>query len=163
MSCETNKNPACCQCTHKALRWFDAKGRALGVDLGLLVIRLLYGFAMAFGHGLPKIQAFDEKKESFLALPPFNSATSLSLAIFAEFFCSLALIVGFGTRVAAFFLAFTMGVAAFVFHASDPFSAKEKALVYLFVYIALMLTGPGRFSVDGAIHCKIRKWWLEND
>jgi len=146
---------------HKALRWFDAKGRALALDIGLLALRLLYGPAMAFGHGLVKINAFDEKKDGFLALWPFNSVTSFSLAIFAEFFCSLALIVGFGTRIAAFFLAFTMGVAAFVAHGGDPFNVKEKALLYLFVYIGLILTGPGRFSIDSAIHCKIQNRWKD--
>lgn len=156
---ETNGN--CCGWLKKCLSWFDARGRGIFVDIGLLVIRLFYGSAMAFGHGWSKLQTFDEKKDGFLALWPFNSATSLALAIFAEFFCSLALLAGFATRLAAFFLAFTMGVAAFVAHADDPFATREKALLYFTVYIALILMGPGRFSLDGLIHCKVRKWWKE--
>ncbi|MFW5870488.1 MAG: DoxX family protein [Candidatus Sumerlaeota bacterium] len=151
----------CCGWLKNCLSWFDARGRSLFIDIGLLAIRLFYGPAMAFGHGLAKLQTFDDEKDGFLALWPFNSATSLALAIFAEFCCSLALLVGFATRISAFFLAFTMGVAAFVFHAEDPFATKEKALLYLTVYIALILMGPGRFSIDGLIHCKIREWWKE--
>jgi len=40
-----------------------------------------------------------------------------------------------------------MFVAAFIYHAEDPFTTQEKALMYLVSYIMLFLTGPGKFSV----------------
>jgi putative oxidoreductase len=58
------------------------------------------------------------------------------------------LILGLGTRLAAMPLAFTMMVALFVVHAEDPWKVKELAAVYLGVYLALILTGPGDFSLD---------------
>lgn len=49
--------------------------------------------------------------------------------------------LGLATRPAAFFAACTMFVAAFIRHATDPFSKKELALAYLVIFIALILTG----------------------
>ncbi len=42
-------------------------------------------------------------------------------------------------------------VAFFMVHAGDPFGKKELAFVYLVIFTALALTGPGRFSLDGLI------------
>ena len=55
------------------------------------------------------------------------------------------------TRPAAFFVAFTMGVAAFIRHASDPYSNKEKALLFLCVAIFYFFVGAGRYLIDGYI------------
>ena len=41
---------------------------------------------------------------------------------------------------------------AFVFkHDGDPFSKKEKSLLYLILFIFLMITGPGKFSLDNKL------------
>jgi len=44
-----------------------------------------------------------------------------------------------------------MFVAAFIVHINDPFSRMEKAILFLAVFIALMLTGPGKYSLDKSI------------
>ena len=41
-----------------------------------------------------------------------------------------------------------MLVAIFVAHASDPWAKKELAFMYLVPALTLLLTGPGRFSLD---------------
>lgn len=58
-------------------------------------------------------------------------------------------VIGFGTRLAALPLVFTMGIAAFVVHGSDPWAKKELAVLYGAVFLVLFFTGAGRFSVDG--------------
>ena len=84
-----------------------------------------------------------------------GSSISLGLAVFAEFFCALALILGLGSRLVLIPLIVTMAVAAFVIHGADPFGKKELALVYLCAYIGLFLMGSGRYSVDTVI---AKKW-----
>ena len=41
-----------------------------------------------------------------------------------------------------------MLVAAFIQHAGDPFGSREKALLFALIFIAILLLGPGPFSVD---------------
>ena len=81
---------------------------------------------------------------------PFGigQAPSLFLAVVAEFICPVLIIIGFKTRWAAIPTAITMFVAAFMIHSADPFNVKEKALLYLVTFIAIMLLGPGKYSVD---------------
>jgi putative oxidoreductase len=49
-----------------------------------------------------------------------------------------------------------MVVAAFMRHADDPFATKEKALLFLVIYIALLFTGSGRFGLDAFLFKKKR-------
>lgn len=120
-------------------------------DLGLLLLRLGAGFLMAWQHGLPKLLAFAGKSPSFSDPLGMTPAVSMGMAIFAEFFCSLAIMLGFYTRLAVLPLLFTMGMAAFVIHAEDPFKVKEKALLFGVMYLAILVAGPGRFALSRLI------------
>ena len=74
------------------------------------------------------------------------------MAGFAEFVCSILLILGVLFRPAAALLAFTMFVAALRhlnLPAEDPASGwkgASHALELLAVYIRLFLAGPGRYA-----------------
>jgi putative oxidoreductase len=81
---------------------------------------------------------------------------SLVLAVFAEFFCSLFLIAGLATRLAAIPLIVTMSVAAFIVHAEDAFGVKEMALLYLVIYVVLLIAGAGKYSIDRWIDKKLK-------
>ena len=43
---------------------------------------------------------------------------------------------------------FTLGVAAFVAHANDPFAKRELALFFGVAALTIFLTGPGMLSLD---------------
>ncbi len=120
-------------------------------SIGLLALRVGSGLSMLLLHGLDKAQGFASMKDSFPDPLGIGSSPSLGLAVFAEVLCSALLVLGFFTRFAAVGLAITMGVALFLVHANDAWSAKELALVYLLIYTALIFVGPGRFSMDSAI------------
>lgn len=122
--------------------------KELAPDVGLLVLRLFFGISMALAHGLPKLQRFSELQTSFPDPLGMGSLLSLSLAIFAELACALAVALGFLFRLSLLPLIITMVVAAFIVHGHDPFNKQELALAYLSVYVALIFAGPGRFSVD---------------
>ncbi|RAL25312.1 DoxX family protein [Lujinxingia litoralis] len=123
-------------------------------DLGLLILRLWFGGAMLFAHGMPKLQTFSEKANLFPDPLGLGSQLSLVLAIGAEVGCALLLMLGLATRLVSVPLVFTMAVAAFVVHGDDPFSKQEFALMYGFAYLGLFFTGPGRFSLDQLISRK---------
>lgn len=119
--------------------------------VGLLVLRLGSAGLMIGGHGLPKLLDFSLKLERFPDPLGVGSTASLSLALFAELFCSIAVALGLATRIAAVPLVVTMLVAAFVVHAGDPLGRRELALLYAVAFSALILTGPGRLSLDQLI------------
>jgi len=141
----------------KYRKWMDAGAEKAGLDLGLLIGRVLFGGMMLLSHGYPKMAKFDMISDKFPDPLGVGSAMSLGLAIFAEFFCSILVILGIGTRLAAAQLIVTMSVAAFLIHGGDPFFAapgersKEFALVYLTAFLLIFLAGPGRYSVDSII------------
>jgi putative oxidoreductase len=124
---------------------------SLFLDLGLFIMRVSFALMMLIGHGLPKLQMATSGDPIKFADPIGMGVTvSLWAAVFSEFLCSLFVTIGFQTRIACGFLVFTMLVAAFVVHAADPFfMKKEFPLMYAFLFLGLMATGPGRYSVDG--------------
>lgn len=126
----------------------NEKCRAVLADCAALLLRVTFGGTMLFAHGLPKLMAYADKADSFPDPIGLGGPLSLALVIFAEFFCSIAVLLGLLTRLALVPLIFNMAVAVFVIHGADPFNVKELAFVYLVVYAALFLNGPGRFSLD---------------
>ncbi|MCO6045042.1 DoxX family protein [Aeoliella sp. ICT_H6.2] len=114
---------------------------------GLLAMRVAIGCLMLV-HGTQKVMGFGQMADVFPDPIGMGSQLSLIAAIGAEVGCSILLILGLGTRLAAVPLAFTMLVALVLVHSADPWNVKELAAVYLSVYVSLMLTGPGEFSLD---------------
>lgn len=115
----------------------------------LLGLRLITS-AFMLTHGWPKFQQLISGEEITFGDPlGIGSTASLVLAVFAEFICSTLIAIGFRTRLAAIPLTITMLVAAFIAHGDDPFGRKEKALLYLLIYITLLVFGGGKYSIDG--------------
>ncbi len=103
------------------------------VNIGLLLVRVFVGFAM-LSHGFPKLQQLLSGQEiQFFDFLRLGQRFSLILAVFAEFVCSIFLILGLFTRPAIFFLLITMAVAGLVVHDSDELAKRELSLLYLSV------------------------------
>jgi putative oxidoreductase len=122
-----------------------------GIDLGLLMLRLGVGLFMLIGHGWGKLIGFPQLLDRFPDPIGLGPGLSLVLAVFAEVVCSVLLVLGLGTRLAAVPLLITMVVAAFIIHADDPWVKQELALMYAIPYFSLIFTGAGRFSLDELI------------
>ena len=132
-------------------------------DLAALILRLGFGFFMAFGHGLGKtMKLFSGAEIHFPSVLGMPEVLSLALAAFAEFFCALMVMIGYKTRLFALPVIITMIVAAFHMHAGDPLymkgadgGSKEPALLFLFAFVTIYLLGSGRYSVDDRIDSAI--------
>ncbi|MBX3474711.1 MAG: DoxX family protein [Planctomycetes bacterium] len=134
----------------------EAKRQDLTNSIGLLVLRLGAG-AYMMSHGWGKFLnvlkgEFNDKFD------PIGLGPHLSLigAATGEFLCALLVVVGAATRASAAVVVFTMLVAAFVFHAGDPWTmgagkSKEPALLFATMFATFIFTGAGKFSVDGLI------------
>lgn len=138
------------------MNYSNSKTTPVYVDLVLLVVRIFIGFAM-LSHGFPKLQQLLEGGEiKFFDFIELGPKISLILTVFAEFVCSILLILGLFTRVATGFLIFTMAIAAFVVHGADLFEKRELSLLYLSVYLLIVSFGAGKISVDYMIEKRKR-------
>lgn len=143
---------------------FLNNGAGFNLDVGLLVIRVMIGILMAF-YGYAKLTHFNEmaasdfwaKNISFLGM---SGAVPLALTIFAELFCSILLIVGLLSRFSLIVLAFCM---AYIFLVVFPMEILSKgqngyefnsAFTYFIIYVGLLLTGVGKYSLDAKLFDK---------
>ncbi len=94
-------------------------------------------------HGTAKFLQLLDGDMAFGDPLGIGQGATLVLAVLAEFFCALFVLMGLGTRIVVIPLILTMVIAAFVVHARDPFGVKELALIYLGVYLAIFLLGSG--------------------
>ncbi len=136
----------------------------------LLILRLTLG-AVMFPHGAQKLlgwfggYGFGGTMSLFtdkMGIP----AVLAFLVILAESFGSLGLIVGFLTRIAAFGIAWVMVGAIFLVHVRHGFFMNwfgqqagegfEYHLLVIGISLALLLSGGGKWSVDGIISRRVR-------
>ncbi len=120
------------------------------VHVWLLIFRV--GVAgLMLTHGYPKLMKVFSGDMQFGDPLGIGQEISLILAAFAEGICSLLIILGLGTRLATIPVIITMVTAAFIVHASDPFSRQELPILYILAFTTLLITGPGKYSVDQKI------------
>jgi putative oxidoreductase len=108
-------------------------------------------------HGAQKVFTFtlDGTAASFADMGvPLASVAGPALAIF-ELVGGAVLLVGLGTRIIAALNAAAMLGALVIVHASAGFFASDGGYEYVLVLavasIALVLTGPGAWSVDAVL------------
>ncbi|MFY8181205.1 MAG: DoxX family protein [Flavobacterium sp.] len=137
---------------------YTISANPLSMNFGLLLIRLIIGILMAF-IGYEKLIHFNElvvddfwaKNVSFLGM---KGTFPLALTVFAEFFCSLFLIIGFLTRFSSFVLLFCMAYIFLVIFPGSILSNGEHgyefntAFIYFVIYLGIFFTGPGKYSLD---------------
>ncbi|MCB9167825.1 MAG: DoxX family protein [Flavobacteriales bacterium] len=122
--------------------------RPIAADLGLLVLRISAGGTMLLQHGWPKLAHFADHMEEFSDPLGISAPVSLALIVFAEFFCSILVVLGTWTRAALVPLLIGMGVIVFVVKSGQAFGDRELPVLYLCAFLTLFFTGSGRYSVD---------------
>lgn len=125
------------------------------VDLAGLILRLVAGGSMLYGHGLAKFQKVIAGGDiEFVNFMGMGMKTTYTLVMFAEFICAVLLVIGLFTRIALIPLVITMAYVVFVVHKADEFGSKELPLIYLAAFFALFLLGPGKYSLDRMIRSR---------
>jgi putative oxidoreductase len=129
------------------------------VDLGLLLLRVMFGGLMLTLHGWQKLMGYSKMFDTFPApLSQFGIGHQLSYVLVTggEVLGSFLIVLGLATRFCALWLAIIMGVAFFMAHGgalSGPRSG-EMALLFLTGFFVLLISGPGRFSIDAKMGAK---------
>lgn len=118
-----------------------------------LILRVSFSVLM-LTHGWRKFLKIIEGDWGFANPIGFGEEISLFLAVFAEFICSVLLIIGFKSRWTAIPPAITMLIAAFIIHANDPFGKQELPLLYFLGYLCIIILGSGQYSLDAVLKRK---------
>ena len=116
-------------------------------SLGLAILRIGASLMM-ITHGFPKFQKLIRGDFQFANPIGIGESPSLFLTVIGEFIAPIMIIIGYKTRIATVPTILTMLVAAFIVHRSDPFGQKELAVLYALVFLAVLLLGPGKYSLD---------------
>lgn len=136
-------------------KFFDPGRDGMARDVGLLLLRVGISFSLIYAHGYGKFMNLLAGKGGGFPDPlGIGGPASLGLASFAEFICAVAVAIGFMTRLASVPVIILFAVAFFMVHGGDPFPEKEKAFLFLIGYLAVFLTGPGRYSLDQKLRRK---------
>ena len=111
------------------------------------LLRIFAGFLFLW-HGSQKL--FD--------LPPAQHVMPSYIVFIAgpiEFFGGLMVMLGLGTRLAAFICSGEMAYAYWTVHATKVLlpllNGGELAIIYCFLFLFIAARGPGRFSIDHII------------
>ena len=119
-------------------------------NTAMLFLRITAGGLMLV-HGYDKMVHFNETATHMMNFMGIGSKATTALVIFAEFFCSLLVILGLFTRLACIPLIICMGIALFKAHNADFFGEGQVAALFLICFIVLLLLGAGKVSVDSMI------------
>ncbi|MDR0393706.1 MAG: DoxX family protein [Tannerella sp.] len=127
--------------------------KATGYNGAILFLRMLFGLLM-ITQGITKLCHCEQQAILFSSPLNWDSRLSLIMIIPVEIGCSIFLILGLFTRIAAIPLLLSVMVAVFVTHSADIFAKKELAVIYAGIYILFMFTGGGELSFDNILHKK---------
>jgi putative oxidoreductase len=121
-----------------------------------LILRLFPGLFLAFGHGINKLPVSGRFIEGVAELGFPLPVVFAWAAALSEFAGGLLVAAGLFTRPAALFVFVTMMVAGFGRHAADPYSVKEKALLFAVIGLAVVFVGAGKYALDYTLRRKKR-------
>ncbi|HUQ64923.1 MAG TPA: DoxX family protein [Flavitalea sp.] len=120
-------------------------------NLALFILRIGSGILMIH-HGYDKLVHFNAYSPKFMHFLGASGAISLALVIFAEFFCSIFMMLGLFTRLACIPLLVDTFFAVAKGHHYDVMGDGEHASLFFLIYLTILFIGPGRISVDGLIN-----------
>ena len=128
----------------------STKYSAGAFNVGMLLLRLAMG-GLLIPSGYNKLVNFAEYKGKFINFLGIGQSASLGLTIFAEFFCAALIVIGLFTRFAAIPPFIAMMVAVIEAHHWKVLTEGGHAALFAAGFLVILLLGPGRISVDGAI------------
>ncbi len=129
-------------------------------NIALLLFRLHIGLSLAFGAGLPKMQAglapdWFVKQVGEIGFTFISPTFWATIASWGEFIGGICLAIGLLTRFSALQLAFQFFVIAFVwFDNPEPILGMYFQNTLFMSYFLVAFTGGGTYSFDYLIACK---------
>jgi len=123
------------------------------MSVGLLALRAA-ALSLFLKHGLEKLTGYSTMVQHFPDPIHIGAHAGLAFALLSDGICSVLVIIGLATRPAAAVILTNVLTAFFLVHHAAYFSNAHVELLalYIIIFATLLVTGPGRFSVDGRLH-----------
>jgi putative oxidoreductase len=124
----------------------------VNTDLALLFIRIWFCTSIFVKHGIEKFTRFPQMVLHFPDPIHIGPTIGLSFALVADAICTLLIILGLGTRLAALFLMVNL-LVVFIFLHQLSFMKEHAELVYTYLGLSVLIViaGPGKFSLDNKL------------
>ena len=117
------------------------------IDRAILFLRLFVGVLIAL-HIINKLQTYNFVLTGYPALLFESSWATFVIFTTLEALFAVMIIVGFGTRFAAFIMAMGMFVEIFLIFSTLGWLGVERQILYIGIYITLVMSGSGRYGVE---------------
>lgn len=133
--------------------FYGLHGNAITIDTGLTILRVCVGLAFMtiFEKVLPREGIWGPQQWFIEDVAKMGFPVPVVfawMAVLIEFVGGFFLIIGLGSRFAAFSNAGVTFVAAFIYHHGDVGQSGLAATVFFMMCAVLTIAGPGRFSID---------------
>ena len=124
----------------------------VNADLALLLIRVWFCLSLFVKHGIEKVTHYNEMLSKFPDPIHVGPTVGLIFALISDFVCSFLIIIGLGTRLAAFFMVINL-LVVFTFMHQFSFMQEHAELVYLYLGLAIfvLIAGAGKYSMDNKL------------
>jgi putative oxidoreductase len=125
----------------------DTRNLSKWTPYALAALRIVAGLIF-LEHGTQKLLGFPAGERAFV-----DAFTLSWWAGVLELVLGTLIVLGLFTRCAAFVAAGEMAFAYWLAHAPQNFfpvnNGGDAAILYCFVFLLLVFTGPGKWSIDG--------------
>jgi putative oxidoreductase len=123
------------------------------ISFGLLILRLA-ALSLFLRHGWEKLTGYSTMVQHFPDPIHIGAHAGLAYALLSDGICSVLVLIGLATRPAAAIILINLLAAFFLVHHAAYFSNGHVELValYILIFMTLLITGPGRFSMDAHLH-----------
>ena len=117
------------------------------LDRAILFLRLFVGVLIAL-HIIDKLQTYNFVLTGYPALIFDSSWATFVIFTLLEAIFAVMILLGWGTRFAAFIMSLGMFVEIFVIYPSLGWLGVERQILYIGIYATLVFSGSGRYGLE---------------
>jgi len=128
----------------------STKYSAGAFNMATLLLRLTMGIVAVY-YGYKLMADYSNSKNTTQQVFGLSQEISLLLKIFIKLLCGLLVVFGLFSRIAAGMIVIYLGYVLYAQYHLQFFGSGNFALIFFGGFMAILLLGPGKYSVDSAM------------